>query len=149
MKKYPIGFVCCFVLLCVWGLRPALAEKNYGDIFNAEFVRAVEADVVIFNLSGLHPLIGEQIPVRLRGIDVPQINTGCVKEREAAVKARKIVSWLLTKSRTITLKKVGRDNRFRITAVVLADNRDIREILLQKGLATRKSTRQKRRDWCQ
>lgn len=149
MKKYSIGFVCCFVLLFVWGIRSVPAEKNYGDIFNAEFVRAVEANVMIFNLAGLHPLVGEQIPVRLRGIDVPRINAGCAKEREAAVKAREIVSWLLTQSRTITLKKVGRDNRFRITAVVLVDNKDIRDVLLKKGIAEWRSARQKRRDWCQ
>ena len=149
MKKYSISFVCCAVLFLICVGRPALAEKNYGDIFNAEFVRAVEADVVIFNLAGLHPLVGEQIPVRLRGIDVPRKNAACAKERSAAERGREIVAWLLEKSRTITLKKVGRDNRFRITAVVLADNRDIREVLLQKGLAVRGSARQKQRDWCQ
>jgi hypothetical protein len=47
-----------------------------------------------------------------------------------------VVELLLRKAGKISLQNVGRGKSFQITAVVLADRVDIREVLVRKGLAS-------------
>ncbi len=128
----------------VFGLSP----KTYGDIYNAEYVDNPDGQTIVFDIAGVHPLIGDKIKVRLRGVDLPEIAGRCLKERELARQARDIVRWLLHDAKSIVLKDVGRDRLFRLTAIVLADGQDIRQVLINKGLAVPSNGSQKT-NWCE
>lgn len=84
----------------------------------------------------------------LRGIEVPEVAGRCEKERKLAKQSRDIVDWLMKKAKMITLENVGRDTLFRIVATVLIDGKDVRQVLLAKGLAVRQQDRQQKNNWC-
>ena len=48
-------------------------------------------NTVTFDLSGLHPIIGEKISIRVNGIDTPEIKGKCEKEKYDAQQAREMV----------------------------------------------------------
>jgi len=99
-------------------------------------------------LPKLHPLIGNNIPVRIRGIDTPEIRGKCQKEKEWAVKARLFVKKMLSSANSIDLINMERGKYFRIVADILVDGRWAREALLEKGLAVPYDGRTKGKDWC-
>lgn len=63
-KKVTAGLICCFVA----GFGPAEAgnEKTYGAIHNVKYVKSYDGKTFIFNIPGVHPLLGDGIDVRLK-----------------------------------------------------------------------------------
>lgn len=124
------------------------AIGTYGTIQHAVFRAAHDARTVTVDIAGVPPIIGEGIAVRIRGIRVPEVAGRCDREVSAARAGRDIVRQLLSRARNITLQDVGRDRVFRLTAVVLADNVDIRTVLINKGLAVWETESRHGHDWC-
>ena len=113
------------------------------------YIRNYDGDTITFKIPNSHPLIGESIPVRIRGVDSPEIKTKKPCEKRKAVKAKKFVSKLLSTSRRIDLHNVKRGKYFRIVADVTIDGASMRELLLSNGLAHIYSGNKKEAiDWC-
>ena len=150
LTKYLSCVICpaIFVLTVLAGTAFGLSSKTYGNIYNAKYVDNLDGHVIIFDIPGVHPLIGDKVKVCLRGVDLPEIVARCDKERELARQARDIVRWLLHDAKSVVLQDVGRDRLFRLTAIVLADGKDIRQVLINKGLAVPLNGPQKR-NWCE
>jgi hypothetical protein len=118
-------------------VTPAASAEKYGNIYNVEYLRNRSAETIVVNIAGVHPLIGREIEVQLRGLELPALAGRCRRETELAGQARDIVQQLLSRARTIVLQDVGRGRSFRIEATVLADDLDIRQVLIARGLAHR------------
>ena len=129
-------------------LAPAREEKSYGNIEGVIYRGNYDGDTIRFDIPGVHPLLGENIPVRLRGIDAPEIRGKCPAEREAAVKARDAVGSILKNTKQIKLIEIGRGKYFRIVARVVVDGVDVGEILLREKLAVFYQGGKKTKDWC-
>ncbi len=114
-----------------------------------EFVKNYDADTVTFNVKGVPKLFGGNIPVRLRGIDTPELRTKNICEKKAAVVARDFVNKALVGAKRIDLINVDRDKYFRILADVVVDGGSLSELLLAQGYAYpyHGGTKQKI-DWC-
>ena len=123
-------------------------EKSYGDIEGVVYLGNYDGDTVRFNIPGLHPLLGQNISVRVRGIDTPEIRGKCPAEKRMAQRAKEFVHQLLEKVRKITLRQVGRGKYFRIVAYVEADGEDMSDALLVAGLAVSYHGGKKTWDWC-
>ena len=142
-KKHLGEFCICLVggLLMVGathlGVITVKAEikGTYGDLKNVEYVRNYDGDTVTFNIKQLHPLVGHNIPIRVRGLDTPEIRGKCEQEKIKAKIARDLVKRELTDAKKIDLKNVARGKYFRIVANIEADGKDITQILLDNGLA--------------
>lgn len=143
-----LGYMALVVVLLIPARTSAAAVKTYGTIHHVEFVQIVDADTITVNIRGIHPLVGEQIEVKLPGLAVPSITGRCDREKKLARQAMAIVELLLKKAGKISLQNVGRGKTFQITAVVLADRVDIREVLVQKGLAFWLTDPGPADDWC-
>ncbi len=126
----------------------AYAAKNYGDMHNAIFVNTIDGKRIVFTIPGVHPLLGDNITVLLRGLETPDMHAGCRRERERASQARDILTWLMKRASKITLKNVDRGRSFQVVATVFADGKDIREVLVKKGLAVWNTGRGHKKDWC-
>ncbi|MCI5143846.1 MAG: hypothetical protein D3909_19415 [Candidatus Electrothrix sp. ATG1] len=70
------------------------------------------------DLKGHHPLFGDDISVRIAGIDTPEIKGKCSQEKKLAQEAKVVVEKILKKARKIKLKNVRRGKYFRIVADV-------------------------------
>ncbi len=138
----------------IFFLTPASSSENCQhkkDEFQCvEYVKNYDADTITFNIKNVHPLIGENISVRVFGIDAPEIKGNHPCEKEASRNAKKLVENLMKNARRIDLKNVEKDKYFRILANVYFDGKNLKEILIKNNLAyeydggTKKDV-----NWCQ
>lgn len=99
-----------------------------------EYVKNYDADTVTFNIPNVHPIIGNKVGVRLRGIDTPEVNGDLPCEREASARAKIFVESLLINAQDISLVNIGKDKYFRILADIKFDGRDLKDILIKNKL---------------
>ena len=107
-----------------------------------------DGDTCRFDIPGLHPLLGNNIPIRFAGVDTPEMRGKCQQEKDLALKARNRVRDLLSQAHSITLKDVERRKYFHLVATVEADGQDMSDLLLQEGLAVVYDGGGKTKDWC-
>ena len=111
--------------------------KKYGDFNNVEYIENYDGDTIRFNIPGIHPMLGENIAVRIRGIDTPELKGACSNEVNNALVAKMFVGKVLSSlpAKFITLKNVERGKYFRIVADVYAAGMSIGAVLIKEGYA--------------
>lgn len=112
-----------------------MSEKNYGDINNVEYVRNYDGDTITVNITGVHDIIGNEISVRVRGLDTPEIRGKCEDEKILAKESKYFVGELLSKSKKINLLNIARGKYFRIVADVQYDDKNLTDTLIEEGYA--------------
>jgi len=135
------------LLLCCTPCNAA-GQTTYGDIAGAIYVKNYDGDTITVDLPGVHPLFGDDISVRINGIDTPERKGKCAKEKAQAMEAKALVADVLSNAKNIKLVDVGRDKYFRINATVIADSIDIGALLLHRGLAVPYDGGKKTHNWC-
>jgi micrococcal nuclease len=114
-----------------------------------KYIRNYDGDTLTMEIPGVHPLLGEKIGVRVRGIDTPEIKGKRPCEKDSARNARKLVEAELKNAKRIDLVDIGRDKYFRIDADVIVDGRNLGELLIKNNLAYRYDGGTKQIiDWC-
>jgi len=107
----------------------------------ANVIRVYDGDTITVDLPGQLDVFGENIGVRLLGIDTPELVSKCPTQLERDVEKAKalIVKQFLINSiqagKTITLSELDRDKYFRLLSRVLIDDVDIGQVMITKGLA--------------
>jgi len=61
------------------------ASENFYDV---EYVRNYDGDTITVNINDVHPLLGDNINIRVRGIDTPEIRGKCQYEKDLAYEAK-------------------------------------------------------------
>ena len=82
-------------------------------------------------LSGLHPIIGNKISIRVNGIDTPDIRGKCEKEKYDAKQAQQMVTDILKDADQIVLRNMERGKYFRIAAEVIVDGESLGDLLVE------------------
>ncbi|MCB0221796.1 MAG: thermonuclease family protein [Chrysiogenetes bacterium] len=123
------------------------AEATYGRFDDVTLDGCYDGDTCTFTIPDVHPLLGERIGVRVRGIDAPEIRGRCEAEKALARAARDRLRALLAEAVRIDLVNVSRGKYFRIIADVEADGMNVADILLREGLG-RGYSGQAREAWC-
>ena len=101
----------------------------------SDVVSVYDGDTFKIDLQGVHPIFGDDVSVRVNGIDTPEI-TGESDEVEAlARKARDFVQAKLEAATQIELRNPQRGKYFRILADVYVDGASLAQILKDEGLA--------------
>ena len=126
---------------------PSLAHAY--DFPNVTYRTCYDGDTCRFDIPNVHPFFGENIPIRIAGIDTPEKRGKCDQEKDLAIKARDLVRERLQAAQSIVLKDVKRGKYFRIVARVIADGEDISDLLFQEGLAVAYDGGTKTKDWCE
>ena len=135
-SAFSVSLLAGIVLAIGLAASPAWpGPRTYGDFQDIKFIRCYDGDTCTFTIPGLHPLLGERISVRIRGIDTPEIKGKCPEENARAREAKKLVNQILKQASRIDLMGVGRGKYFRILASVVADGQDISIILIENGPA--------------
>lgn len=133
-------------MLC-W-IMPA-AGDTFGDIVAPVVVRVYDGDTFFVDLPDLHPVIGDEIGIRVRGIDTPEIRGSCDDERRRARSARDRAQEILRGAEVVILHEIERGRYFRIVATVLVDGRDLGEMLIAEGHARPYDGTGARGGWCE
>ena len=128
---------------------PVNAEQGFGNYDEAIYVRNYDGDTITFNLTNLHPIIGNKITIRVNGIDTAEIRGKCDKEKYNAEQARDMVTDILKDAERIDLKNMGRGKYFRIVADVYVDGENLAEALIDSGMAVKYGGGEKNSRWCE
>lgn len=135
------------VVILTASTNQATAE-NYGSFNNVEYVRNYDGDTITVNISGVHDIIGKEMPIRVLGIDTPEIEGDCPEEITLATSARDFVAGQLSNATTINLLNIDRGKYFRILADVQYDNKNLATLLLDTGYALPYDGTE-RPNWCE
>ena len=93
----------------------------------------IDGDTFRVDIRGWPAVAGENIPVRVYGVDTPEIRGQCDEEKERAVQAREYVEDLLFQAQRIELYNLKRDKYFRLAAYVDIDGLDLTSALIEAG----------------
>jgi micrococcal nuclease len=141
LKKISLYFLICFLSLNTY------AAKQYGSVTVSKVISVYDGDTFRVNIDSLPPIVGKNIPVRLEGVDTPEINGKCQYEKDLALEARDFVRSKLSNAVEILLNDLQRGKYFRIVAKVYIDGVSLEEELLQNGLAYQYNGG-KKSNWC-
>lgn len=146
-KKKQILLLIFFIVLAVITSRSKAADPNYPDIVVTKFVRNYDADTITVNIGGWPRIIGENISIRINGIDAPEIRGGTEYSKALAKEAKYVVYMLLKCSEKIILKNPKRGKYFRIVADVEFGGVDLGKLLISMGYAKKYDGMSARPDW--
>ncbi len=120
------------------------------NIFNeVVYLNNYDGDTIRVDIPYVHPLLGKNAAVRVKGIDTPEMKSKDSCEREASKRAQLYVQDRLSKARTISLINAEREKYFRILADVIADGKSLGKELVDQGMAVPYDGGRKQKiNWC-
>ena len=111
-----------------------------GPVEDADVLRNVsvasvyDGDTFKINLNCSFAVYCEKVPVRVRGVDCPEIKGNSVQEKALAQQAKAFTKEFLSHT-PITLTDCGRDKYFRLLCgVTNASGQDLAAALISRGL---------------
>ena len=132
--------------LCL-GVFTAQAAPEYGTVTVSKVISVYDGDTFRVDIDSLPPIVGKNIPIRLNGVDTPEIRGKCQYEKDLALIARDFVRNKLANAKEIKLTKLQRGKYFRVVADVYLDGVSLEQELLENQLAY-KYTGGKKSSWC-
>ncbi len=134
------------ITLCL-GAFVVQAATEYGSVTVSKVISVYDGDTFRVNIGSLPPIVGKNIPIRLEGVDTPEIQGKCQYEKDLAIKARDFVRSKLDNAKEIILNNLQRGKYFRIVADVTVDGVSLEKELLENELAYKYSGG-KKSSWC-
>ena len=125
----------------------AQANPQYGSVTVSKVISVYDGDTFRVNIDSLPPIVGKNIPIRVNGVDTPEIRGKCQYEKNLALKARDFVRAKLANAKEIKLTNLQRGKYFRVVANVLVDGVSLEQELLDNELAYEYSGG-KKLSWC-
>ena len=129
------------------GVLPVHAAPEYGTAIVSKVISVYDGDTFRVDIDSLPPIVGKNIPIRLNGVDSPEIRGKCEFEKDLALEARDFVRNKLANAKEIKLTKLQRGKYFRVVADVYVDGVSLEQELLENELAY-KYTGGKKSSWC-
>ena len=108
--------------------------NKYGTLIVDEVVDVWDGDSFRCNILSLPRIIGDNIGIRVLGVDTPEIRGKSDYEKKLARDARDFTEMLLDNAFEIMLTSVQRDKYFRLLANVLMDGCDLADALINANL---------------
>ena len=113
-------------------IRAPVSTSNFSGV---EYVRNYDGDTMTVNIPGVHPLFGNEIGIRVRGIDTLEIRVKYPFEKQKVKETKTLIEGILNCANKITLHDIEREKYFRIVASVIVDGQNLSDLLLAKKLA--------------
>ncbi len=139
-------FFLSLLALCL-GVFSVQAAPEYGTVKVSKVISVYDGDTFRVDIDSLPPIVGKNIPIRLNGVDTPEIQGKCQQEKDLALEARDFVRNKLVNAKEIKLSKLQRGKYFRVVADVYVDGISLEQELLDNELAY-KYTGGKKSSWC-
>ena len=133
--------------ICFLGAFSVQAAPEYGTVIVSRVISVYDGDTFRVDIDSLPPIVGKNIPIRLNGVDTPEIQGKCQYEKDLALKARNFVRSKLANAKVIKLTNLQRGKYFRVVADVMIDGDSLERELLENKLAY-KYTGGKKSSWC-
>jgi len=134
--------VVLFLLLLA---TPVLHAQN---LVVSRVVSIYDADTFRVDISGWPPIIGSNMPIRVLGVDAPEIRGKCADEKIKARIAKEVTVNALHNAQIIELRNIKRGKYFRLLADIYLDGKSLASLLISTGHA-RPYDGGKRAGWCE
>jgi len=156
MKNYPISRAVTmlgigiilgifFYAGCQQPMTMGQPHREYLD--NFVLVRVYDGDTFYVTFPTWDPIVGEELGIRINGIDTPEMRTKSMREKYLAKQAKAYVEKRLTSGKYIELHNVKRGKYFRLVADVIVDGNDLAKDLIDFNLAVPYDGGTKTVDW--
>ena len=129
MRRYFI--LQLFTILFVF--TPLVSSAQ--DIIVSRVVSVYDADTFRVDIEGWPDIVGKNMPIRVKGVDAPEIRGKCESEKAQAKIARDFTRSLLESGARVELRNLKRGKYFRFLADVYIDDTLLSEKLIVGGLA--------------
>ena len=119
--------------------QAALAEDFI--VRSSDVVSVYDGDTFTVNIPNVPAVLGEQIGIRINGIDTPEYRSTCATaedraaERALAIKSKNFLEEQLLDAKYIEIRNVSRDKYFRLDADVFVNDISMGQLLLDHGYA--------------
>lgn len=133
MRFITILFI--FIASIATAAGQSVQEKRLQNFNKVRLASVYDGDTFKVYLACHYPVFCRAIPVRVRGINTPEIKGGTEQTKAAAQAAKKFTKEFL-KSGKILLRNCWRDKYFRLLCDVKVNGKDLAEELLSSGHAT-------------
>jgi len=141
-------FVNISLILLSIATLSAQAAPQYGTATVSKVISVYDGDTFRVNIDSLPPIVGKNIPIRVNGVDTPEIRGKCQYEKDLALEARDFVRAKLSNAKEIKLTNLQRGKYFRVVANVVVDGVSLEQELLDNKLAYRYDGG-KKLSWCE
>ena len=123
----------------------ATSDYTFEEV---SFLFCYNGNVCRFTIPDVHPLLGQAVNVRIRGIETPRLEGPCDAEKTGGERVKEYLNNLLARAERIDLVTASRGTYFRIVADVKADGMDVGEHLISRGMARPYNEDGVRSNWC-
>ena len=120
------------------------AQAGYTDV---PLRRVIDGDTIVVDLPCKDELACKKMPIRLFGLDTPELRADCPEEKQLALRAKAHLEAFL-QDKQIDLHDCKRDDFYRLICTVKADDKDAATELIEAGFARFYDGRGKRKGWC-
>lgn len=127
--------VFAFFALPFRPFRAEAAATVFGDATVSRIIRVYDGDTFRCDIQGFPPVVGENIGIRIAGIDTPELRDKREHIKAKAVMAREYAKERLLNAKVVELRNLMRGKYFRLVADVFVDGTSLGEALLDAGLA--------------
>jgi endonuclease YncB( thermonuclease family) len=145
MKALNLSIV---VFICLFAILQVQAAPQYGTVTVSKVISVYDGDTFRVNIDSLPPIVGKNIPIRVNGVDTPEIRGKCQYEKDLALEARDFVRSKLANAKEIKLTNLQRGKYFRVVTNVVVDGVSLEQELLDNLLAYEYSGG-KKLSWCE
>lgn len=134
-----------WLIALLWSVSVLAAD--FGNTAVSRIVSVYDADTFRADIDSWPAIVGSNMPVRVNGVDAPEIRGKCPSEKLAAKAARDFTSGKLLSARLVELRNIERGKYFRLLADVYVDGLSLADLLISAGHA-RPYDGGRRDGWC-
>ncbi len=114
--------------------RPEEPSNNNNSFTAVTLLKVIDGDTLKVSLPCENTVLCQNMSVRVRGVDTPELHSKNPQERQKA-QAAKTFTVQFTQGKTLNLMGCGRDKYFRLLCDVKANGQDLASALLTAGHA--------------
>ena len=121
------------ILLIVFLLILATPLQANQTVTMSRLVSVYDADTFRVDISGWPSIVGENMPVRVLGVDAPEIRGKCPQEKTQARAAKAFTLQALEAAEVVELRNLKRGKYFRFLADVYIHGENLAAMLIEQG----------------
>ena len=114
---------------------PVTSSEDLFTLTPDQIVSVYDGDTFKIDLPDMHPLFGDDLSIRLFGVDSPEMRGTGDKVRSLAMQAQEMTEKALKGAKKIELRNPQRGKYFRIVSEVWIDGESLADMLKAKNLA--------------
>ena len=111
------------------------SNENLFILTPDQIVDVYDGDTFKIDLPSMHPLFGDDLSIRLLGVDTPEMRGTTDEVKALAMQAQQVTEKALKGASKIELRNPQRGKYFRIVSEVWIDGESLADTLKAKGLA--------------